>query len=563
MSQLSSPRGWTTLDRRGWMGPALFLVVLLALWLPRGLGLDRFVTVDEPRWLVRSAGFYAALAKGDFKNTFQREHPGVTITWAGTAGFLWRFPGYIKIVPTGSITPTRFHNFVRSYGQSSLNLLAAGRFFIVLAIVAALGVSYLLAARLLGRLPAGLAFLFVALDPFSIGLSRLLHLDGLLSALMLLAVLAFAAYLHDGRRRRDLLLSGIAAGLAWLTKSPAFFLAPFFGLWVLVEWVSGRAHRPAPTEMRRRFLPLLVWAGVGAAVFVLLWPAMWVDPIGSLEKVFSQATLYASEGHELPSLFYGKIYPGGELPWSAYPLMYLWRLTPLTLLGLILALLALLFRRPFSMDSHQRRLSLVLLAFAILFAAFMSLGAKKFDRYLLPIFAPLDIVAALGFLALIQALRKPPGERMAGWGRYGLAVLLGLALLAQTLGVLKTYPYYLNYYNPLLGGHPAAAKVMLVGWGEGLDEAARYLNNAPRNEKTRAVAWYGDGCLSYFYDGTTVPMGLDTTLADLRKTDYVVLYRNQWERQLPSPAFIDYFNALTPEHVVAIDGVEYARIYRP
>jgi len=235
MSQVVSPQARPpALQHRGWMGAALFLVVLLALWLPRGLGLDRFVTVDEPRWLVRSAGFYAALAKGDLKSTYQKEHPGVTVTWAGTAGFLWRFPGYIKIVPTGSITPTRLHNYMRSYGVPSLNVLAAGRFFLVIAILAALGLSCLLAARMLGMLPAALAFLFVALDPFSIGLSRLLHLDGLLSALMLLSLLAFVAYLYHGRRRADLLLSGIAAGLAWLTKSPAFFLVPFFGLLHLV-----------------------------------------------------------------------------------------------------------------------------------------------------------------------------------------------------------------------------------------------------------------------------------------------------------------------------------------
>src|SRR4030067_672525 len=78
------------------------LGLLLALWLPRGLALDRFVTVDEPKWLLRSANFYNALAHGNFKDTFQREHPGVTISWSGSAGFLSRFPGYIKISPDGN-----------------------------------------------------------------------------------------------------------------------------------------------------------------------------------------------------------------------------------------------------------------------------------------------------------------------------------------------------------------------------------------------------------------------------------------------------------------------------
>ena len=71
----------------------LILGLLLVLWLPRGLELDRFVTVDEPKWLERSGSFYTGLVRGNFQETFQREHPGVTITWAGMAGYLWRFPG--------------------------------------------------------------------------------------------------------------------------------------------------------------------------------------------------------------------------------------------------------------------------------------------------------------------------------------------------------------------------------------------------------------------------------------------------------------------------------------
>jgi hypothetical protein len=52
---------------------------------------------------------------------------------------------------------------------------------------------------------------------------------------MLLSLLAFIAYLYHGRRSFDLILSGVAAGLAWLTKSPAFFLVPFVGCMLMVE----------------------------------------------------------------------------------------------------------------------------------------------------------------------------------------------------------------------------------------------------------------------------------------------------------------------------------------
>ncbi len=62
----------------------LLVLIVIAIWLPRGLALDRFVTIDETKWLDRSANFYLALAKGDFADTYQKEHPGVTIMWAET-----------------------------------------------------------------------------------------------------------------------------------------------------------------------------------------------------------------------------------------------------------------------------------------------------------------------------------------------------------------------------------------------------------------------------------------------------------------------------------------------
>ena len=58
------------------------LLLFLAAWVPRVLGLDAFVTADEPGLLFRSANFYQALADRDFANTVQLEHPGVTVLWS-------------------------------------------------------------------------------------------------------------------------------------------------------------------------------------------------------------------------------------------------------------------------------------------------------------------------------------------------------------------------------------------------------------------------------------------------------------------------------------------------
>ena len=79
---------------------ALLLIALFfAAWLPRVLALDAFVTPDERKWLARSANFYQAISHGDLANTFQREHPGVTVMWAGMLGFLGEYPNYANVSP--------------------------------------------------------------------------------------------------------------------------------------------------------------------------------------------------------------------------------------------------------------------------------------------------------------------------------------------------------------------------------------------------------------------------------------------------------------------------------
>ncbi len=558
------------LNKRLGLSFLLLPVVLLALWLPRGLALDRFATTDEPKWLMRSANFYHALSQQEWKYTFQREHPGVTVTWAGAAGFFWKFRNYMDVRPGQIERPGRLHLFLRNRNMESLDLLVAGRTFIVLGITATLGMAFLVSARMLGALPALLAFLLVAFSPFFTGLSRLLHLDGLLSALMFLSILAFTSYLYFGRRRRDLLLSALAAGLACLTKSPAFFLAPFFGLLVVMEWVRGRvrwsslreqANNPVPTSIWRQFSPLLLWFAVAAGVFVLMWPAMWVDPIGSLSRVFSLASTYASEGHDSRLFFGGIIYDVGQSPWHFYPVAYLWRATPVEVAGLGLAIVSLLAPRRLPLTPERRRLVLVLLLFAILFALFLSMSAKKFDRYLLPAFPPLSLVAGVGWLSLGAALwdgleRLPQVTRRATVG-----LLLGAVCLAQMAGVLQTYPYYLDYYNPLLGGDRKAQEVMLVGWGEGLDQAARYLNGKPGAEDMKVFSWSADGCFSYFFKGSAGTIDYDMSIRDLRRANYVVFYLNQLQRRAPNEVILDYFAQFEPETVVRIGNLDYAWIY--
>lgn len=590
----------------------IIAVLFFVAWFPRVLGLDRFVTPDERKWLARSANFYQAVSQGDLANTFQREHPGVTVMWAGTLGFLQRFPSYAQSAP-GQFAWDLEHIeawLLHNTSHTPLEMLVAGRWWVVLAISLALTLSYFPLRRLLGEKVALLALLIVLWDPFHIALSRQLHPDGLTASLSFLALTTFLAWLYGGQQRRYLIGSGIVMGLAWLTKSPTILLAPIAGLLVGFEWLSNRRDGDAERRARReltslapsppvpelpstgsgtvdglpRFLslskgPLLTglvaWGLLSLLVFVACWPAMWVEPLGTLDKMLAETSDYV-EGHVNVNYFMGQ--PTFDPGLFFYPVAYLFRTTPIVLIGLIAAfVLAWPQRRrtrlPFD-HPPTRHAAAGLLLFALVFTLAITVGAKKFDRYLLPAFLPLDVLAALGWVGLAKVIglelgfiekegvSQPKDVRLDPTGEkpWWHSAMVGAFLFLLVLPAGLTYPYYFTYYNPLVGGTLTAPNALFVGWGEGLDEAAAWLNEQPDAEKLHVATWYADGPFSYFFRGQSAILNNVSPLRWL-DSDFMIHYVNQWQRQKPSPEAVAWFSKHEPVHVVRANGLELARIY--
>ncbi|NIO70894.1 MAG: hypothetical protein GTN71_18130, partial [Anaerolineae bacterium] len=63
-----------------------------------------------------------------------------------------------------------------------------------------------------------------------LALSRVIHHDALSTTFMALSLLSFMVYLRGHRPFLYLALSGLTAGLAFLSKSPSLFLVPFTAL---------------------------------------------------------------------------------------------------------------------------------------------------------------------------------------------------------------------------------------------------------------------------------------------------------------------------------------------
>ncbi|RLF44569.1 MAG: hypothetical protein DRN29_08195 [Thermoplasmata archaeon] len=517
------------------------LAVLLVALVPRLLSLDVFLTSDELKWTCRAICFRAALSSGDFAKTFQAGHPGVITMWAGTVGIpLEPSVEWLELCQDPRIST--FLDKVSPEAMARLaGLLFAARVPIALITSATVLGIYLLVERLFGRRTALFSALLVALDPFYLAHSRLFHLDAVTTGFMTLSLLSLLIYLNRKASYLYLALSGAMAGLAFLNKSPALFMGPFAVF--LVSFAMFRRKEGITNRLCGAIKTLAVWSAAAGIVYVALWPSMWVDPVGTVQKVLGVSIGYAEAPHVNLNFFWGEIRPDPG-PWF-YPVAWAFRTTPLVMLGLIPSALLLVKK-----ERGQRTALAELLAFSALFAAFMTLGAKKFDRYILPIFPALDIVAAVGFNHLVEMINR----RMNRINAYLVAVA-SIALLSAGLS-LPYHPYYLPYYNPLLGGSGQAPNMLLVGWGEGLDKAAQYLNGKEDAAELR-VALRNVSQFAPLFVGRTVA----ADDYDPATTDYVVIYLNQVQRNL-SPELLDrYYRKREPEHTVNLYGIDYAWIY--
>jgi hypothetical protein len=134
-------------------------------------------------------------------------------------------------------------------------------------------------------------------------------------------------------------------------------------------------------------------------------------------------------------------------------------------------------------------------------------------------------------------------------------VALGqLALLVPHLSGAMTF------YNPLLGGAPAARQVLAIGMGEGLDRAAEWLNRQPGSESMVVAS----GCSSAFapyFRGRTIEQTYAEDPTMPIEADRLVIYVRQVQMESVHPILMSYLESQRPLHVVTMHGLDYAWIY--
>ena len=486
----------------------LFIITVAILGtltlIPRIFDLGAFISPDEIRWVANTSGFTTKLAHGELSQLLRQPHPGITTQWLGASTI--RFDSWaVRKLPL-------------VIGQTILVLMLA-----------------YLAYRLWGASAGILLGVLLALNPFLIAHTRVYAMDALLAVNLTVSVVALLLW-HKEKATRYLLFSAFAAGAAILSKLPGIIIIPYAGV-LFLHW-SWRS-RSATAYMRPGVLWLL---SLGMSLGIIL-PSFALHPLGTIGDFaeFFRSDDY-QELHQLSAAYY--------LQTLAF------KTTPLHLAAVLTLVLGAAWSTLHTEHVLAKKIRAALLTpsigifltFAVLFVIQMAIGAKKGDRYILPSFIMLDVVTALVITRLVALRRKNITTIVL------LAATVGL--LWQSIIVAQLHPHTLAYVNPLTRQFIGARR---LGWGEGLDLAAHYLNNKPQASELNVAAYFPTQ-FAYVFKGKTAP----AHTWDNESIDYVVLYRAMFQRgdDAWETDVLNHFRSKIPEQVISLSGIEMVWIYR-
>lgn len=509
--------------------------LLLLSGLPRLLDLGTFLTADEKNWIGRSYEFVRAFKDFRFNDMLQTTHPGVTTLWSSGV----------------SIVAVVFLRHIPFSFQNLRHFVTASQFPVALLNTLAVPAMYLLLRKLLpGRWLPFLAAALVALDPFLIGYSRVAHVDSLLASFLWLAALAVMVYVKELYDRRYLIIAALLAAAALLTKVPAIYIIPFFGLVLLVTRPDFIRHA---FWRKARARDLVEWLLLIVLLVMIVWPALLFVPnpqgnVLQLKRDFVNAAVTPHDTNEEYSLNV----------WH-YPAAIITRTTPITLVFTSVLLVVFLWeiialwrtseKSSLRLLSGNNRIVLLFIAYAFFFLIMMTLGAKKGDRYILPVWPALDTLAALGIGALVIYVRRFVRRTQVVMP---IAAVVVIVLLGITVG--RYHPYEIAYSSPLFPDNLSQE----LGWGEGLDQVATWFNtNAP---DAIVASWYPEEVRAF-----TSARVIHINGHQQNQVQYVVLYKNMFGRSPEHYAndFIDeYYKKKEPVFIAHVAGKEFAWVYQ-
>lgn len=510
--------------RKYWLDIITALIIFGVALVPRVLDLGTFLTADEKNWIGRSYEFIRAFKDVRLNDMLQTTHPGVIPLWLMGLGVT------AKIILSN--TPFSF--------QTLPNFIVAAQLPVAMLSSFALPAMYVLLRRVFASYSvATVAAALIALNPLLIGYSRVAHVDATLASFLFLAALATIIYAQRGFSRRWLVVSAILSAFAVLTKAPGIFIVPFWWLTTLlfIQSLPG----PSLRKITNRLPDFIIWLLIIGILFVTIWPVFIgvPNPKGNANILRRDLSIAAATPHHMSEDY--------TINAWHYPAALITRTTPLSLIFsggylVVFAVRAIHRKRIVSGDIPV----VLIISFIAFFILMMTLGAKKGDRYILPVFLAIDTLAAIGVIVLGRWLQQR-------W-RTPLFFIPVASAIYLAVVVASYHPYAIAYSNPLFVDNLSQE----LGWGEGLEQVGAWLSQ--HDPQARVASWYPQE-LGAFTSAQILNLGAH----EQQTVEYVVLYHNMFGRAPDHPAndFIDeYYKKRQPVFVAHVVQKPFAWVYQ-
>lgn len=414
----------------------------------------------------------------------QRTHADYThISWTYSLQF---FPAYAG--------QWIFGEYLLNHWNNATHILAWARFPMLLLTLALGWVIFILGRRLGGPWGGLLALIAYVTAPVFLVFGPLVLTDIPITLFSLLSLWTFSRLWQDTSRRNILLFALCFAG-ALLSKFSAVMLFFAFGAFSLsTHWwpVPGQPETKPEIKLwrktrRRAFYKAVLWATL--IVYVVYFVLSLRQPVplfhGTIATIagrllmppllYLRGMFMVALTINRPTFLLGHAYPHGI--WFYFPVLFFLKST-LGFLGLtaLTAALSLYWNKfktkgesiiPTDLRVHWRVLWISFTIFTAL-CIVMHLNVC-YRHFTIPVALLTLMLAPLPAMLLHLRIKAP----RAGATVMTLTVILAVSCLVT---VVRQYPYYFPYMNPLTFGRPAYTLMSdaNVDWNQSLPEAARF-----------------------------------------------------------------------------------------
>lgn len=495
---------------------AIFFVLIFAfslrIWNLNEMGR----TWDEPFYVEQGYKIVDAVKKRDFNNSILYTDPDPPIV----AKYLYGLADHLNI---GKIIPCNHQ--LCEYDFTSGRLVSALFASLTVLLVVLIGLEYI---SFFTGISAGIIF---SMLPIFLGLSQLVVIESILTFFFTACVYSFLNVLKLFSIR-NVIVCGILLGLAIGTKYTNIMLIPIFALIYFCWYLSNKKKKGNKLFEKKLIIIVLI----SFVTLFVIWPAPWfhLDYVLKWEQAirFSEVA-----SHPVPEVFFGRLMP---VP-IFYYLVYFVITTPFLIIVLFLGGLK---------DISNRKKWILYVLVIWFFMPFLQsfLNMRQHGvRYIIQIYVPLSLITAIGINYFLEKLKI---QKI----KYAFLILIIIYMFI----VLKNIsPYYLDYFNILVGGSEGVyeSKSFQMGWwGQGIREAGLYVaNNAKKGSKVGIA----------LSPATVMPNLKEMSIEpyDENKTyDYVIVnYYNIIREGFDDGQIKNKYNAV---YRVMADGATLATVYK-